>query len=59
MYLPELNQRLNKKKISLFQPGSIDNIFDYYQKCSRDASGKLYEFIKPDPVEEKKKKSIN
>ena len=59
MGLIEEAEAIKKKWVSNYAPGSIERIFEYNEKCSRDESGMLPVIIKPDPVESKKKKSIN
>ena len=59
MGLIEEAELLRKKQKSKYTPGSVEKIFEYNEKCSRDESGTLPVIVKPDPVESKKKKSIN
>ena len=59
MGLIEEAEVIRKKTKSNYAPGSVDRIFEYNDKCSRDESGMLPIIVKPDPVESKKKKSIN
>ena len=41
------------------RPGTAYSVFEAYKKSQLDASGREPIIIKPDPVESKKKKSIN
>lgn len=41
------------------QRGHVDRIIEYHEKQKYNESGQLYVCIKPDPEENKKKKSIN
>ena len=52
---------LLKKQIkkSNYAPGSVERIFEYNEIKRRNESGELPEFIKLDPEEKKKKRSIN
>ena len=50
---------LKNKKKSNYVPGSVYNIFDYNDKCARNECDELPNIIKPDPIESKKKKSLN
>ena len=59
MFLMELHDRLKKKPDSQLISGYVDKVFEYNYKCARDESGILPEFIKPEIIEAKKKKSIN
>lgn len=45
--------------ISRHPAGSIDRIFEYYEKCGKHIDGKERVFIKPEVEEQKKKKSLN
>ncbi len=58
MGLIEEAEAIRKKTKSKYAPGSVECIFEYNDKCSRDESGMLPVIVKPDPVESKKK-SIN
>tara|TARA_B100000212_G_C27181274_1_gene450415 strand:- start:183 stop:365 length:183 start_codon:yes stop_codon:yes gene_type:complete len=58
----DLMQRLElikKRSVSKYAPGSVENVFIYHEKCGRNEDGTIPVIIKPDPVESKKKKSIN
>tara|TARA_Y100000816_G_C25808509_1_gene423272 strand:- start:159 stop:341 length:183 start_codon:yes stop_codon:yes gene_type:complete len=58
----DLTQRLElikKKPISQYNPGSVGRIFEYHEKCGKNQDGTIPVCIKPDPIENKKKKSIN
>ncbi len=59
MGLMEEADAIKKKWKSNFAPGSIERVFEYNEKCSLNESGMLPVIIKPDPIELKKKKSIN
>jgi len=59
MGLIEQAEAIRKKCASNYAPGSVERVFEYNDKCSRDESGMLPVIIKPEPVESKKKKSIN
>ena len=55
----ELHERLKKLPSSKFQHGMIERIFEYNEKCAKDASGMLPVIVKVEPEEKKKRKSIN
>ena len=55
----ELHERLKKQPSSKFQHGMIERIFEYNEKCAKDASGMLPVIVKVEPEEKKKRKSIN
>ena len=55
----ELHERLKKKPDSPHNPGTVEKVFEYNNRCARDESGVLPEIIKPTIEESKKKKSIN
>jgi len=59
MFLMELHERLKKQTSSKFQHGMIERIFEYNEKCAKDASGMLPVIVKVEPEEKKKRKSIN
>lgn len=59
MFLMDLHERLKKKPDSPHNPGTVEKVFEYNNRCARDESGILPEFIKPTIEEIKKKKSIN
>lgn len=59
MGLIEQAEAIKKMYVSNYAPGSVERVFEYNDKCSRDESGMLPVIIKPEPVESKKKKSIN
>ena len=50
---------IKKKPISKYMPGSVECVFEYHEKCGKNEDGTIPVIIKPDPVELKKKKSIN
>ena len=50
---------IKKRSVSKYAPGSVENVFIYHEKCGRNEDGTIPLIIKPDPVESKKKKSIN
>ena len=50
---------IKKKPASQYISGSIERIFEYHEKCGKNADGTIPVCIKPDPLEIKKKKSIN
>lgn len=52
-------EAIQKKPTSPFMPGSVDNIFLYNEKCSKNEDGTIPVIVKPEPEESKKKKSIN
>ena len=52
-------EAIQKKPGSPFIPGSVNNIFLYNEKCSKNEDGTIPVIIKPEPKESKKKKSIN
>lgn len=58
----DLMQRLEllkKKPMSEYMSGHIENIFLYNEKCKKNEDGTTPVCIKLEPVEIKKKKSIN
>ena len=59
MFLIEQQERLNKKPSSNFLPGTIGRIFEYNERSNKNASGFSPVFIKLEPEEKKKKRSIN
>lgn len=59
MGLIEEAEAIRKKWVSNYALGSIERVFEYNEKCSRDESGMLPVIVKPEPDESKKKKSIN
>lgn len=59
MGLIEQAEAIRKKSVSKYAPGSVERVFEYNEKCSRDESGMLPVIIKPELDESKKKKSIN
>jgi hypothetical protein len=59
MFLMELHERLKKQPASKLQHGFIGRIFEYNDKCAKDASGMLPVIVKLEPEEKKKRKSIN
>ena len=58
MGLIELAEDIKKKFKSNYAPGSVERIFEYNEKCSRNESGMLPVFVVLDDVQSKKK-SIN
>lgn len=52
-------EKIQKRPSSKFQPGSIDRIFEIYERSRKDASGYVPIFIKPTPEEKKQKRSLN
>ena len=58
MNIIERMELIKKKPVSIYLPGSVERVFEYNEKCSRNESGELPVFIKPDPVEQKKKKIL-
>ncbi len=59
MGLIEEAEQIRKKQKSKYTPGSVECIFEYNKKCSRDESGMLPVIIKSQPDQPKKTKSIN
>lgn len=59
MGLIEEAEAIRKKYVSKYAPGSVERIFEYNEKCSRDESGMLPVIVKPQLDETRKKKSIN
>ena len=59
MTLIEEAEAIFKKTVSNYAPGSVERVFEYNEKCSRDESGHIPVIIKPEPEESRKKKSIN
>tara|TARA_Y100000389_G_C17325238_1_gene445205 strand:+ start:562 stop:744 length:183 start_codon:yes stop_codon:yes gene_type:complete len=52
-------EQIKKKPISPYMSGHVINVFLYNDKCSKNEDGSIPVIIRPDPVESKKKKSIN
>ena len=52
-----LRSRFNNK--SLYSPGSVERVFEYNERTKKNESLELPVFIKLDPEEKKKKRSIN
>jgi len=52
-------ESIKKKSKSSFLPGSVENIFLYNEKSSKNEDGIIPVIIKPEPEEIKKKKSLN
>tara|TARA_Y100001958_G_C20722582_1_gene219204 strand:- start:20 stop:202 length:183 start_codon:yes stop_codon:yes gene_type:complete len=50
---------IQKRQVSQYMSGHIENIFLYNENCRKNEDGTIPVCIKPDPVETKKKKSIN
>ena len=50
---------IQKKHVSQYMPGSVQCIFEYHEKCRKNEDGTIPVIIKPEPIETKKKKSIN
>ena len=59
MTLIEEAAAILKKPVSSYAPGSVERVFEYNEKCAYHEYGELPIIIKADPVESKKKKSIN
>lgn len=59
MFLIDLHERLKKKPDSKLKSGYVEKIFEFNDRCARDAGGFLPVIIKPTIQEQKKKKSIN
>ena len=57
--LVERLELIKKKPNSKYCPGYVDRVFDYHEKCGKNEHGIIPVYIKPDPIESKKKKSIN
>ena len=57
--LMEQLELIKKRSKSKYMPGSIEHVFQYHEKCNKNAHGIIPIFIKPDPIETKKKKTIN
>ena len=58
----DLMERLDlikKKPVSQYLAGSVGRVFEYHERCGKNEDGTIPVCIKPDPVESKKKKSIN
>tara|TARA_Y100000739_G_C20318928_1_gene333415 strand:+ start:155 stop:334 length:180 start_codon:yes stop_codon:yes gene_type:complete len=59
MNLIQLSDRVkNKKKFNSYC-GTIDRIFEIYERDQKKLDGELYIFIKPELPEKKVKKSLN
>lgn len=52
-------ERIQKRPASKYQPGTVERVFEIYERSGLDASGKAPVFIKPTPEEKKQKRSIN
>tara|TARA_B100000902_G_C27318023_1_gene922513 strand:+ start:5204 stop:5383 length:180 start_codon:yes stop_codon:yes gene_type:complete len=52
-------ERIQKRPSSKFQPGTVQRVFEIYEKSELDASGRAPIIIKPTPEEKKQKRSIN
>jgi hypothetical protein len=59
MTLIEEAEAIFKKPVSSYAPGSVERVFQYNEKCAYHEYGESPTIIKADPVESKKKKSIN
>mgnify|MGYP001290940587 FL=1 len=60
--MPDLIERLNnikKKPKSEYSPGYVDRVFEYHIKAGKNYDNSDPVFIKPEPVESKKKNFIN
>ena len=50
---------IKKRSVSKYAPGTVECVFEYHEKCGKNEDGTIPVCIKPDPIESKKKKSIN
>jgi hypothetical protein len=50
---------IKKKPVSQYMPGSVERVFEYHEKYGKNEDGTNPLIIKADPIELKKKKSIN
>jgi len=57
--LLQLFERIKKREKYPFLPGSVENVFFYNDKCSRNMDGTLPVCIKIEREEKKNKKSLN
>jgi len=59
MNLIELSDRVKNKKSFNSVCGTIDRIFEIYERDGKKLDGQPYVFIRPEPEEKKNKKSLN
>lgn len=52
-------ERIQKRPASKFQPGTVQRVFEIYERSGLDASGRAPVIIKPTVEEKKQKRSIN
>lgn len=52
-------EKMQKRPRSKFQPGTVQRVFEIYERSGLDASGFAPVIIKPTPEEKKQKRSIN
>ena len=52
-------ERIQKRPASKYQHGTIQRLFEIYEKSKLDESGNAPVIIKPTPEEKKQKRSIN
>lgn len=52
-------EMIQKRPQSKFQPGTVQRVFEIYERSGLDASGFAPVIIKPTPEEKKQKRSIN
>tara|TARA_B100000900_G_C20576056_1_gene715360 strand:- start:105 stop:284 length:180 start_codon:yes stop_codon:yes gene_type:complete len=59
MQLFQLHNRIKNKKLYNTLSGTVDRIFEIYERDGKHIDGKPYVFIKPDIQEKKIKNSLN
>lgn len=59
MDLLEQLENVKSKNKSIYQPGSIERIFEVHENNEKDEKGDIPVIIKLEPEEKKKKRSIN
>ena len=52
-------EKIKNEKQSKYAAGSVERIYEYHEKCGKDASGHTPICIKPEVEEKKSKKSLN
>ena len=57
--LIEKAELIKKKNTSKFASGSLERIYEYHEKCGKDASGFIPVCIKPEIEFKKNKKLLN
>jgi|TARA_X000000368_G_scaffold234517_2_gene185272 hypothetical protein len=59
MRLLQLADRIKNRKVYNSLSGTIDRIFEIYERDGKKITGEPYIIIKPEPEEKKLKKSLN